>query len=63
MIYRCFSNGCTFDDETGNVFIVCPVCGYDIDGGESKAEPLGPIEPVNVQTENTAILPDPEIIS
>jgi uncharacterized Zn finger protein (UPF0148 family) len=36
MIHKCLSNGCTFDDETDNVFIVCPVCGYDMDGGEER---------------------------
>ena len=35
MIHKCLSNGCQFDDESGDVFVVCPVCGYDMDGIES----------------------------
>ena len=32
MIHECLSNGCTFDDDTGTFFVVCPVCGHTMDG-------------------------------
>jgi predicted nucleic acid-binding Zn-ribbon protein len=41
MIHRCLSNGCAFDDESGELFIVCPVCGYDLDGAVKAVDVPG----------------------